>query len=184
MTRFLTVLLVAVIPWTACLSGEVPNYDRSLFGGWADEDHDCLNTRHELLMKLSTSTVQTGANTCIVARGRWNDPYTGKIFYKARQMDIDHLIPLKWAWNHGAYGWSFEKRKTFANDESNLFAVEARVNRQKGARGPLGWLPPNKAFHCQYVLRFIRITKKYDLVLTINEADGFSSLRAKVCGGI
>ena len=183
MTRFLTFLLVAV-PLTACLSGEVPNYDRSLFGGWVDEDHDCLNTRHELLMKLSSSAAQTGANTCVVTRGRWNDPYTGKIFYEARQMDIDHLVPLKWAWTHGAYGWSYQKRKTFANDESNLFAVEARVNREKGAMGPLEWLPPNMAFHCQYLLRFFHITKKYDIVFTAKEADGFSSLRAKVCVGI
>jgi hypothetical protein len=29
------------------------------------------------------------------------------------------------------------KREQFANDPVNLFAVEARVNRQKGAKGPL-----------------------------------------------
>ncbi|MFT7300983.1 MAG: hypothetical protein ACI89Z_001450 [Porticoccus sp.] len=49
-------------------------YDRSQFGGWSDEDHDCLNTRHELLIKLSTGTIQTGSNACTVSRGRWNDP--------------------------------------------------------------------------------------------------------------
>jgi len=94
MTRFLTVLLIAAIPWPACLSGETPKYDRSLFDEWADEDQDCLNTRHELLIEISTSTVQAGTNTCTVI---WNDPYTGKIFFDAKQMGIDHLVYLKWA---------------------------------------------------------------------------------------
>lgn len=160
---------------------ESPSYSRSMFGGWTDEDHDCLNTRHELLLKLSTSTAQTGSNKCIVSRGRWNDPYTGKIFFEARQMDIDHLVPLKWAWDHGASGWSYERRAAFGNDEANLFAVEASVNRQKGSMGPLDWLPPNQAFHCQYVIRFTRIVKKYDLALSVKENEDMGRLRENVC---
>ncbi len=156
-------------------------YDRSQFGGWSDEDHDCLNTRHELLMKLSTGTIQTGSNVCTVSRGRWNDPYTGKIFYEAQKMDIDHLVPLKWAWEHGADRWSLDKRKAFANDEANLFAVEASVNRQKGAMGPLLWLPPNKEFHCQYILRFTRIVKKYGLILSEQESPQINVLRDVKC---
>ena len=110
-------------------------YRREAFGrGWDDADHNCMNTRHELLLKQSTSTVDTGSNRCTVNRGRWFDPYTGKTFYNARELDIDHLVPLKWAWDHGADRWTNDKRLRFANDEVNLFAVQASV--KPGERCP------------------------------------------------
>ncbi|USE39512.1 HNH endonuclease family protein [Endozoicomonas sp. SCSIO W0465] len=163
-------------------SGSIPKYKRSYFGSWADDDRDCVNTRHELLMKQSTSTIDTGSNKCTVQRGRWLDPYTGKTFYNARDVDIDHLVPLKWAWDHGAYTWTPEKRKQFANDEVNLFAVQASVNREKGALGVLDWLPPAKSFHCQYVLRFTRVVKNYGLVLSDYEQRQFKGLKEQKCG--
>ncbi|MBO9484297.1 HNH endonuclease family protein [Salinisphaera sp. G21_0] len=166
----------------ATYSQSASKYDRSYFGNWADEDRDCINTRHELLMKQSTSTIDTGSNRCTVSRGRWLDPYTGKTFYEARQVDIDHLVPLKWAWDHGADKWSKAKRVKFANDEVNLFAVQASVNRQKGALGMLEWLPPARSFHCQYVLRFTRIVKSYGLVLSEYEQRKFKELKEWKCG--
>ncbi|MBO9494119.1 HNH endonuclease [Thalassotalea sp. G20_0] len=158
-------------------------YDRSYFGDWADEDRNCMNTRHELLMKQSTSAIDTAGNQCAVYRGRWLDPYTGKTFYEARQVDIDHLVPLRWAWDRGANQWSKAKRVQFANDEVNLFAVQASVNRQKGASGVLEWLPPSKSFHCQYVARFTRVVKSYGLVLSDYEQRKFRELEEEKCRG-
>ena len=140
-------------------------YQRKLFVHWIDSDGDCQNTRHELLAKLSTGPL-TYATPCRVDHGRWLDPYTNKVFVDAQQLDIDHLIPLKWAWDHGANLWSAPLRRQFANDERNLFAVQASTNRDKGAAGPLHWLPPNAAFHCQYISRFIRISLIYQLRLS------------------
>lgn len=156
-------------------------YKRSLFTHWSDDDKDCINTRHEMLIKLSTSTV-TYRNSCNVDRGRWLDPYTGITFYSAKQLDIDHMVPLKWAWDHGAHLWNSVKRKRFANDEVNLFAVQASVNRQKSAMGPLTWLPPSKRFHCHYVVRFMRITKMYGLMLSSAEAIAIDKLKITKCG--
>jgi hypothetical protein len=158
------------------------SYDRDKFNHWIDSDHDCLNTRHELLLKLSTGTIDYGKNKCLVESGKWLDPYTGKTFYNSRDLDVDHLIPLKWAWLHGADSWTAEKRKTFANDDSNLFAVELSVNRQKGAKGPLEWLPPNEAFQCQYTVRFKRIALNYGLEFTKHEAVELSQLQKAKCG--
>ena len=133
-------------------------------------------------MAQSTSTIDTGANRCTAERGRWLDPYTGKIFYEARQLDIDHLIPLYWAWNHGANLWTDKKREQFANDPANLFAVQASINREKGAKGALEWLPPDASFHCQYVTRFKRIILKYKLQLTSHEELSLTNLRKEKCG--
>lgn len=159
----------------------IPRYNRDLFVHWIDQDGDCINTRHELLMKQSVSTVDTGRNRCTAYRGRWNDPYTGKVFYNARDLDVDHIVPLAWAWSHGAHSWSASKRRDFANDESNLLAVQASVNREKGAAGPLQWLPPNQAYHCQYVLSFQIIVKKYGAVYSQHEADAMQRLQKSVC---
>ncbi|SFU17032.1 Protein of unknown function [Pseudovibrio denitrificans] len=156
-------------------------YNRELFGAWGDEDGDCQNTRHELLAEISSVAPTYNAAGCRVIHGRWLDPYTNKVFLDAKDMDVDHLVPLKWAWDHGAVSWNVEKRKAFANDMRNLFAVQASVNREKGALGPLKWLPPNKKFHCEYITRFKRITVLYKLNLSSDEALRFNSLRDQIC---
>ncbi|WP_422473669.1 HNH endonuclease family protein [Endozoicomonas sp. ALB032] len=156
-------------------------YRREYFDHWSDDDRDCINTRHELLLEQSTSTIDTGKNKCTVERGRWNDPYTGKIFYNARDLDVDHVIPLYWAWQHGADQWSTERRKQFANDEVNLLAVQGSVNREKGAKGPLEWLPPDNRYHCQYLSRWKRIILKYGLKLSAAEQQRIQWLHSEKC---
>jgi len=158
-----------------------PPYDRDLFGGWADFDGDCQNTRHELLAGLSTGRVTYSRDGCYVQRGRWNDPYTGRIYSNARDLDIDHLVPLAYAWSHGADSWDRDKRIAFANDPANLFAVQASANRQKGAAGPLEWMPPSQVFHCQYLLRFTRISLDYELRFSDEEALAIDRMTRDAC---
>jgi len=155
-------------------------YDRErYFGSWLDTDGDCLNTRHEMLADLSTGPVVRDG--CRVIHGRWNDPYTGIIFTSSSKLDIDHIVPLKWAWDRGAAGWGQNQRLDFANDPRNLMAVEASANRQKGAKGPLEWLPPNRAYRCEYILRFKRLALTYKLSFTAPEAQGMDRIQAKYC---
>ncbi|WP_236079024.1 HNH endonuclease family protein [Marinobacter nauticus] len=47
----------------------------------------------------------------------------------AAEVDIDHVVPLNWAWGHGASSWPRQKREKFANDPVNLIPVEASLNR-------------------------------------------------------
>ena len=157
-------------------------YDRALFGGWADEDGDCRSTRHEVLAELSTVPVRWSAGGCEVERGRWIDPYTGAVHLDAGGLDVDHVVPLAYAWARGADGWDAEEREAFANDPANLIPVEARLNRQKGARGPLAWLPPDEGARCQYVLRFARVARSHGLEPPAAEAEGLEALRAALCG--
>ena len=156
-------------------------YDRRLYDHWIDEDGDCQNARHELLQELSTDPVTLGSDGCTVSRGRWNGPYTGIIFTKARDMDIDHVVPLAWAHAHGGDHWDAELRRQFANDPVNLFAVQASANRSKGASGPLEWLPPDAGFHCQYVTRFHRIVLTYKLTYSDHERRKMDALRTRLC---
>lgn len=157
-------------------------YDRRLYGSWADVDSDCLDTRHEVLRDLATGPVTMSPDGCRVIRGRWNDPYTGRIHRQARQLDIDHLVPLAWAHARGGDRWSARKRRRFANDPVNLFAVQASVNRSKGAAGPLEWLPPDPAYHCSYVTRFQRVVRLYGIEYEVDEGPAYDRLRERLCG--
>ncbi|WP_349343545.1 HNH endonuclease family protein [Marinobacter sp. MMG032] len=144
-------------------SGEQSGYDRSAFGhGWDDADGDCQDSRAEALIAQSTTKVRfADKSRCRVVSGRWVSPFTGKVIQNASDIDIDHVVPLKWAWDHGASSWPQGKREAFANDPVNLWSVELSLNSQKGARGPEEWLPPTG--RCQYISRFIRIVKIYGL---------------------
>lgn len=138
-------------------------YSRDKFGhGWDDEDRDCQNTRQEVLISMSTNPVRFADDRqCRVTFGRWISMYSGEVLFDASKVDIDHVVPLKWAWEHGAQSWSKAKREQFANDPINLVAVEASLNRQKGAKGLEEWLPPKNQE--QYKARFQRVVLKYDL---------------------
>ena len=156
-------------------------YKRNYFGnGWADFDRDCQNSRMEALISQSTGQVHYKTDKqCKVVSGRWISPFSGKVLYKASEVDIDHVVPLKWAWDHGANKWTSEKRKRFANDPANLLSVERSLNRQKGAKGLGKWLPPKN--QCQYIVRFERVVKTYSLNLSSQQNIEYQALKGKYC---
>jgi outer membrane protein OmpA-like peptidoglycan-associated protein/arsenate reductase-like glutaredoxin family protein len=156
-------------------------YDRSLFGGWVDTDDDCQNTRHELLQEVSLAPITLAPSNCTVVSGKWYDPYSGKTLTDAEQVDVDHLVPLKWAWDRGASAWGAEKREAFANDSANLMVVDKGINREKGANGPLDWLPPKADYRCQYVRHFREVISSYQIPVPLTEVEELIVLENEVC---
>lgn len=154
---------VATIKTSSNAMTAVPKYNRDDYHHWIDSDGNNLNTRHEVLLANSVSVVTYNKSKSRVLRGKWNDPYSGKVFYESSQLEIDHIVPLGWAHPRGAYAFSASQKETFANDMTNLLAVEASLNQEKGAKGPAEWLPPNHLYRCQYLARFHRIVLKYSL---------------------
>lgn len=157
-------------------------YSRSQFGsGWTDLDKDCQNSRMEALISQSVGQVQyKTSKQCKVKLGKWISTFTGNTIYKASEIDIDHVVPLSWAWKHGANSWSKNMRVKFANDPANLLSVEASLNRQKGDKGLINWLPPKNK--CQYISRFIRVYKTYKLSLTSSELLHYPNIKRLYCG--
>ncbi len=150
-------------------------YKRSLYRHWVDEDGDCQDTRAEVLIRDDDDgdVEFKTENECLVTEGTWADPYTGKTFQKARQVDVDHVVPLKNGHESGAWAWSKERRKEYANYlkyNKHLLAVSASENRRKGAKGPDQYLPPLESFHCEYVRIWRRIKQDWELEMT--EAEG------------
>ena len=156
-------------------------YKRSYFGsGWDDADHDCQNSRMEALIAQSVGQVHfKTSKQCQVRSGKWISPFTGAVIYDASTIDIDHVVPLKWAWLHGANTWSDAKRLAFANDGANLLSVEASLNRSKGAKGIIEWLPPSN--QCQYIARFLRVMKTYKLTVSDAELEQMNSIKGSYC---
>ena len=148
-----------------------PDYERSAFGhDWGDVDGDCQNSRAEALIATSTTQVQFADHKrCRVVTGRWISPFTNRVIQNASDIDIDHVVPLAWAWERGAWEWSRDKRERFANDPVNLLSVELGLNRSKSDRGPDQWLPP--AGQCGYAARFLRVVKLYRLTPKAKEAN-------------
>jgi hypothetical protein len=74
-----------------------------------------------------------------------------------------HIVPLALAWDLGARFWTDELRTRFANDPANLLAVQGKANQDKGDGQPSVWMPPNRAFWCQYSVQFSEVLRGYGL---------------------
>ena len=159
------------------VKGRAPRtgYLRDLFGqAWFDTDRNGCDTRNDILRRDLTH--KNMKNWCKVLAGtRAPDPYTGAtirfVLGGASEIDIDHLVPLSDAWQKGAARWSAGKRLAFANDPLALLAVDAGTNRSKGDGDAATWLPPNKAFRCQYVARQVAVKLKYGVWVTKAERE-------------
>lgn len=149
-------------------------YDRKEWSHWSNVgDSKCWNIREEILKRdgkdvklLDKNKKETTSSPCYIVSGTWYDPYSGENITSASMIDIDHIVPLNYAVKMGAENWDANKKQQFANDPDNLLAVSSRENRSKGAKGPSEYMPPNKAYHCEYATKFSSIVKKYNLNVT------------------
>lgn len=156
------------------VKGRAPKtgYSRDSFSnGWATQG---ACTMRNLILKRDMSEVKMGDN-CRVLSGQLYDNYSGKTIEftygpaTSREVQIDHIVAVSDAWQKGAQSWEADKRRNFYNDPENLVAVSGELNQEKSDQDAASWLPPNKAFRCQYVARQIHIKAKYDLWVTSAE---------------
>ena len=153
------------------VKGRAPktNYTRAQFGnGWA-KDGLC-DVRNAILARDLTNSIVD--DQCRVQSGTLSDPYTGETILFERgpttsqRVQIDHVVALSDAWQKGAQQLSADERVRLANDPLNLLAVDGSANQQKGDGDAATWLPPHKAFRCQYVARQVAVKQKYHLWVT------------------
>lgn len=137
---------------------------------WIDEDKDCQNTRAEVLIARSLIEVTfTNDKKCTVKSGQWRDYYYPSILTEAKEVDIDHLVPLYEAHKSGGAHWPKDKKRKFSNDTENLVITSKTTNRKKGANNLKSWLPLHYEYACRYYQQWIYIKKKYDLTITPEE---------------
>ncbi|GAB4017076.1 MAG: hypothetical protein Fur0010_17380 [Bdellovibrio sp.] len=156
------------------------DYSRKEFKHWIDVDRDCQNTRHELLIERSLIEVKfKDKKSCQVQFGKWNDFYFDEVMTSAKDVDIDHIVPLKHAWDSGAKYWNSSKKKIFANDPENLVLTNKKYNRQKGAKTILEWMPIKRERACLYAKKWISVKEKYELSISKEELNHIKLLNCE-----
>ena len=156
------------------------DYDRDDWGsGWSDNDSDCINTRHEVLIVESLTTAGMDSSGCKVIGGQWFAAFTGTYVYNPGSLDIDHFVPLANAHASGGWEWSSADKRDYYNDLSDpqhLIAVTASANRSKGSRGPDEWKPPDSSYWCQYAYSWAVIKVRWGLTVSSSEANALRTM--------
>ncbi|MDP5026401.1 MAG: HNH endonuclease family protein [Aquiluna sp.] len=164
------------------IEDEFPSgYDRDLFRHWVDADRDGCDARREVLI-LEAVVAPTVGEGCSLSGGSWYSAFDGVTTNDPSLFDIDHMVPLKEAWDSGAHAWDSDRRRAFANDldlPQALLAVSRSSNRSKGADDPAEWLPPLVSYHCQYIEDWMVVKIKWELSVDARE---FSALRSIASG--
>ncbi|MEV4877940.1 HNH endonuclease family protein [Streptomyces cyaneofuscatus] len=145
--------------------GSMSGYSRAKFPHWAAQGESC-DTRETVLERDGTAVERDPQ--CRAVAGKWTSVYDDEEFSEARDLDIDHMVPLANAWRSGAGTWTQDKRKEFANDltRPQLLAVSASSNRSKGDQGPDEWQPPSKTYWCTYSRAWVSVKAAYGLSVT------------------
>lgn len=159
-------------------------YSRSLFKHWVDADGDGCDTREEVLIVESTSKAQVDAYGCKVIEGDWYSPYEGGTYTHPGDLDIDHMVPLKEAWDSGAWNWTAAQRQAYANDLSDprpLIAVLNSQNRSKSDKDPSNWIPPRGEYTCAYLANWVAIKAKWKLSMDQSEFGRIKNLATRSC---
>lgn len=162
------------------------DYTRSQFPHWSDPDRNGCDARNDTLKRdLTDITFKAGTRDCKVIAGQLLDPFSGKVIIFSPTkvvIDIDHVVALSNAWQTGAAYFDKNVRTQIANDPLNLLAVDAKLNRQKGDGDAATWLPPNKAFRCEYVARQVAVKTKYRLWVTEPEKVAITKILSSCVG--
>ena len=161
-------------------------YDRAKFKHWTDANGDCQDARAEVLITESkVAPTFTTARRCTVAKGRWYSPYDGATWTLASDVDIDHRVALKEAWESGARNWLPVVRERFANDLAfppSLVAITDNVNSSKQDSDPARWMPPLKANHCVYATEWVRVKYRWRMSIDATEKQKLGAVLSGACG--
>lgn len=157
-------------------------YSRDKFGeGW-NNYRGCISVREHVLISKSQEMVVMDSKNCNIEKGKWFSIWENRYFDEPEKIDIDHTVPLKWAYVHGANKWTDQQRNEFANnytDEYHLVPLSVYNNRSKGSKGPDRWLPPHN--RCLYIKVFIEIVNKHKLEFNSEEKNKIEEIQKKEC---
>jgi hypothetical protein len=176
--------ILSVLATIPVMNEHPQGYSRSLFKHWIDADGDGCDTREEVLIAESTSKAQVDPYGCKVIEGDWFSPYEGATYTQPSNLDVDHMVPLKEAWDSGAWNWTASQRQAFANDLTDprpLIAVLNSQNRSKSDKDPSNWIPPRTSYLCTYLANWVAVKSRWKLSMDQSEAGRIRNLATKSC---
>lgn len=161
-------------------------YDRALFPHWTTGPGGC-DTRAQVLIRDSFTPAQVDPFGCAVVAGDWLSTYDSLFWTSPADLDIDHVVALKEAWDSGASLWSTARRTAFANDLTDrrtLVAVTDTVNASKGDRDPAEWLPPTNGYLCGFIASWLAIKARWGLSIDTAEYNAINNTITTSCAGL
>ena len=162
MPRLVIGLVSLFVGGVAAVGGE---YVRTAWPHWVRSERvPCRDVRTEVLIRDGDPAVTDQG--CKVYAGAWVDAYSHEVLTEPAEIDVDHMVPLRWAHEHGGAYWPAEKKRRYANDLAyvgHLVVTSAHLNRQKGARGPADWAPPAPGRWCDYGRHWAVVLVIWDL---------------------
>ena len=181
-----SVAAVDLLAYVVVVDEHRGGYNRELFGYPIDANGDGCNTRDEILKRDSLSPVQIDLVGCHIVAGDWLSPYDGITVSDPSEIEIDHVVALKEAWDSGAWNWSPEQRTAYANDLTDsrtLRAVSTASNLSKGDRDPSNWLPSDAADVCPFIGDWLAIKVRWALTMDQSEYGRIRNLLNAGCAG-
>lgn len=160
-------------------------YSRDLFGYPASDGGGC-DTRAKVLVRDSLTAAQVDPSGCTVVAGDWTSVYDGITTSSPGDLEIDHVVSLKEAWDSGAWQWDEATRHAYANDLSDprtLRAVTVDTNRAKGDKDPSNWLPPDESDVCRYISDWVAIKLRWNFSMDQSEYGRIRNLLKGPCAG-
>jgi len=119
----------------------------------------------------------------IRADGTWLSVWDLKVWHNRADLEVDHTVALKEAWDSGAWKWTPAQREAYARDTDNpytLNAITATLNSSKGDKDGAWAAPANR---CLYVREVTQVKTMYNL--TVDPAEKATMLAvAATCKGI
>lgn len=152
------------------------------FGSWIEEtqDQDCFDVRAEVLIRDSKAQVKLNPNNpCKVAAGKWYDPYSGQIITQASDIEIDHVVALKNAYDSGAWSWKQNLRCLYGNFmgyNNHLLSVSSGENQRKSDKSPEAWMPSDSRYACDHLKNWLTVKYVWNLNMSQSEALAIAQL--------
>lgn len=148
--------------------GEIPEYHRD---DWEDRSrnsfYDPIRDK-KVGMRNYQLYLATGVDITDPEQFSYSCYYCGEEFSDYNKFDWDHIVPLAYAHEHGAYTWTHEQKVDFAHDFEVGVLSCAKCNRGKGAKGPSEWMPElHKEEYCKL---FEEICQNYELQMSEEDA--------------
>jgi hypothetical protein len=160
-------------------------FERGLFSAERDADGDGCSTRAEVLLRDAVDAPTTGRR-CALAGGQWHSELDALELRGTSQVEVDHVVSLKEAWDSGAWRWTRRTRAAFANDLTDartLQPTSADANRSKSDKDPSNWLPPNSDAVCAYIGDWVAIKARWKLSMDESEWGRVKNVLDERCSG-
>ncbi len=175
--------VLALVP----IERETPDgYNRELFAYGTRVDGFGCRTRALVLIRDSLTPAQIDRGGCAVVAGDWFSTYDGVTWSDPGEVQVDHVVALKEAWDSGASRWDAARLEAFANDVDEprtLRVVSGDVNEAKGADDPVNWLPPDGTAVCEYLADWVSIKARWGLAMDESEHGRVRNLLTDRCPG-